>query len=304
MLLLVGTRVSARINDIIVVINVVAILIIGLAGLAFAKPAHWTPFIPANGGRFGEFGVSGVLTGAAIVFFAYVGFDVVATMSQETRNPQRVVPLALLSALSICTVLYIIIAMMITGLVDYHLLAVPDPVHLAIASAGPALSWAKSLVGIVVGVGLLSGLLVTLLGQIRIFYAMARDGLLPSAFAAVHPRWGTPYVGTLVTGIAAALIAGFFPLRLLGELISIGTLLAFGIVCVGVMVLRRSRPDLPRQFRVPAYPWVPLAGILVCAALMASLPRDTWIRLLLWLALGLAAYLSYGFRHSLERRKD
>jgi basic amino acid/polyamine antiporter, APA family len=301
-LLLAGTRVSSRVNDIIVVVSVAAIVLISVAGLAFAHPAHWSPFIPPNSGHFGEFGVSGVLAGAAIVFYAYVGFDAVSTMSQETRNPQRTVPLALIASLAICTVLYVLMALMMTGLADYRALAVPDPVHLALAAAGPALSWAKALVGVIIGVGLISSLLVTLLGQIRIFLAMANDGLLPSWFATIHPRWSTPHIGTIVTGVGAALVAGLFPLKLLGELISIGTLLAFAIVCLGVIVLRIRQPQLPRPFRVPGYPLTPIAGILVCLALMASLPRDTWIRLVAWLAVGLVVYRVYGFRHSLLRR--
>jgi basic amino acid/polyamine antiporter, APA family len=301
-LLLAGTRASARVNDLIVVAKVVVIVIVGVAGLLFAHPSHWLPFIPPNTGRAGEFGVSGVVTGAAIVFYAYVGFDAVSTMSQETHNPRRTVPLALIVSLTICTALYVLIALMITGLADYHVLNVSDPVYVALAAAGPALAWAKPLVGAVVVVGLISALLVTLLGQVRIFYAMARDGLLPKVFLAVHPRWGTPHIGTLVTGLTATIIAGVFPLNLLGELISIGTLLAFAIVCLGVVVLRHRRPDLHRPFRVPAYPWIPLAGIAVCMALMASLPRDTWIRLAVWLALGFLVYGAYGAKHSRVRR--
>ena len=303
-LLLIGTRASARLNDLIVAAKVIVIVVVGVAGLlfVFAHHSHWVPFIPPNTGQPGEFGVSGVVTGAAIVFYAYVGFDAVSTMSQETHNPRRTVPLALIASLTICTALYVLIALMITGLADYRGLNVPDPVYRALAAAGPALAWTKPLVGAVVVVGLISALLVTLLGQVRIFYAMARDGLLPRMFVAVHPRWGTPHIGTLVTGVTAAIVAGVFPLNLLGELISIGTLLAFAIVCIGVMVLRRRRPDLPRSFRVPAYPWIPLTGIAVCLALMASLPRDTWIRLVIWLALGFAVYGAYGAKHSLLRR--
>jgi len=301
-LLLVGTEVSARINDLIVVAKVAVILVVGIAGLWFVQAGHWTPFIPSNAGRFGEFGVSGIVTGAAILFYAYIGFDTVSTMAQETRAAQRVVPLALIASLTVCTVLYVLVALMVTGLADYRTLAVADPVYVALAAAGPALAWAKPLVGAVVVVGLISVLLVTLLGQVRIFYAMARDGLLPKLFMAVHPRTRTPHKGTIVTGASAALIAGLFPLNLLGELISIGTLLAFAIVCMGVIVLRRRRPELPRPFRVPGYPWVPLAGIVVCVALMASLPSDTWIRLAVWLVLGLLVYGVYGAQQSLLRR--
>jgi len=301
-LLLAGTQLSARVNDIIVIAKVAAILVVGLAGLLFVQADLWSPFVPPNAGRFGEFGVSGVITGAAIVFFAYIGFDTVSSMAQETRNAQRVVPLALLASLGVSTVLYVLIALMVTGLADYRTLAVADPVYAALAAAGPTLAWTKPLVGAVVVVGLISTLVVTLLGQVRIFYAMARDGLLPSWFMAVHPRTGAPHFGTILSGGIAALIAGAFPLSLLGELISIGTLLAFAIVCLGVIVLRQRRPDLPRPFRVPGYPWIPLGGIAVCLALMASLPRDTWVRLLVWLALGFIVYRAYGIRHSVMRR--
>jgi APA family basic amino acid/polyamine antiporter len=303
-LLMLGTQLSARINNVIAIVNILCILVIGIAGLAFAHPANWLPFVPPNAGRFGEFGVSGIITGAATVFYAYVGFDAVSTMSQETRNPERTVPLALIAALAICSALYVLIALMVTGLIDYRALAVPDPLYRALAAGGSALSWVKTLAGIVIGVGLIASLLVTLLGQVRIFFAMGRDGLLPPAFAAIHPRWRTPHLGTIVTGLMAAAIAAVVPLKLLGELISIGTLLAFAIVCLGIMVLRSTRPDMPRPFRVPAYPWVPLGGIAVCLALMASLPADTWIRLIVWLALGFAFYCVYGFRFSALRRRS
>ncbi len=295
-LMLAGTELTARVNNVIVVAKVAAILVIGTVGLLYVDTSHWTPVIPANTGQFGVFGISGVVTGAAIVFFAYIGFDAVSTMAQETRNPQRVVPWALISALAVCAILYVLVGLMVTGLADYRTLGVPDPVYAALSAAGPKLSWAKPIVGAVVVVGLVSVILVTLLGQVRIFYAMARDGLLPKALLTVHPKTGVPVVGTLLTGIGAALVAGVFPLSLLGELISIGTLLAFAIVCLGVIVLRQQRPDLPRPFRVPAYPWIPIAGIVVCLALMASLPSDTWIRLIVWLILGFLFYAIYPAR--------
>ena len=302
-LLLVGTQISARINGAIVIANVIAILVMSAIGLMHAHWNYWIPFIPPNAGSFGQFGISGVCAGAALVFYAYVGFDAVSTMSQETRHPTRDVPLALIGALGICTILYVLIALMITGLVDYHLLAVPNPVSVALSADELSQAWVKVLVDAIVAVSLVSALLVTLLGQVRIFFAMARDGLLPAMFAAIHPRWRTLHLGTMVTGLTAAVIAGFFPLRLLGELISIGTLLAFMVVCLGVMVLRRRRPDLKRPFRVPGYPWTPVLGVATCLGLMLSLPRDTWIRLVVWLILGAAVYLAYGRRHSRLRSK-
>lgn len=301
-LLLAGTRTSARVNDLIVIAKIAVILVVGVAGLLFAQVEHWSPFVPPNDGGFGKFGISGVIAGAGIVFYAYIGFDAVSSMAQETRDAQRVVPRALIGSLAICTVLYVLVALMVTGLADYRELGVPDPVYAAITQAGPKMAWAKPLIGAVVIVGLISALLVTLLGQARIFYAMARDGLLPPMFAAVHPRTHTPRLGTLITGVAAAATAGVFPLRLLGELISIGTLLAFAIVCLGVIVLRRRQPGLARPFRAPGYPWTPLGGVIVCVALMACLPADTWIRLAVWLVIGAALYVGYGLRHSTLRR--
>jgi len=242
--------------------------------------------------------LSGIVRGAAVVFFAYIGFDAVSTAAQEARNPQRDMPIGILASLGICTVLYILMALVMTGLTSYTNLNVPHPVFVAIEAAGPALKWLTYFINIGAILGLASVVLVMLMGQPRIFFSMSRDGLLPAIFGKVHPKFQTPYVTTIVTGIVAAAVAGFFPIALLGELVSIGTLLAFVIVCVGVMVLRYARPNIPRPFRTPLVPFVPLLGILICGYMMSSLPGDTWIRLIVWMLAGLAIYFLYGIRNS------
>jgi basic amino acid/polyamine antiporter, APA family len=302
LVLLGGLKTSARVNNVIVVAKVSAILVVVVVGAGHVHTALWHPYIPPNTGTFGVYGWSGVFQGTAILFFAYIGFDTVSTMGQEARNPQRTVPLSLLLGLGICAVLYLAVSFVVTGLVGYHDLDVPDPMYLALDRAGPSVLWAKSLVGFVAVVGLVSVLLVTLMGQIRIFYAMGRDGLLPAAFARVHPRTRTPHIGTIVTGAVSCVAAGILPLALLGDIISMGTLLAFGIVCGGVLVLRRTRPDLPRPFKAPGGVWVPLAGALCCVGLMATLPRLAWVGFLIWLVIGLAVYGSYGATRSKLQR--
>lgn len=298
-LLLRGTEFSARVNNLIVVVKIGAMLIVVMAGFAFVDHTNWTPFIPANSGTFGHFGWSGVMQGAGVLFFAYVGFDAVSTLAQEVRNPQRTIPRALMASLGVTTLLYALVGLVITGLVSYRLLNVADPVYVALNHAGPGLAWAKPIVGFVAIVGLVSVLLVSLLGQARIFYAMGRDGLLPEAFTRVRTRGHIPYVGTLVTGAIAAIAAGVLPLSLLGEVISMGTLFAFVMVAASVLILRRRAPQAARPFRVPLYPWTPLLSIAACVYLMWSLPQDTWTRLLVWLAVGGAIYLGYG----LQRRR-
>jgi len=297
-LLVVGIRESANFNNIIVFVKMaIVILVIGF-GFMYVNTANWHPFIPENTGTFGSYGLSGIVRGAAVVFFAYIGFDAVSTAAQEAKNPQRDMPIGILASLGICTVLYILMALVMTGLTSYRNLNVPHPVFVAIEAAGPALKWLTYFINIGAIMGLASVVLVMLMGQPRIFFSMSRDGLLPPVFGKVHPRFQTPYVTTIVTGIVAAAVAGFFPIALLGELVSIGTLLAFVIVCVGVMVLRYARPNIPRPFRTPLVPIVPLLGILICGYMMTSLPGDTWIRLIVWMLLGLLIYFLYGIRHS------
>jgi len=297
----VGIHQSARFNSIVVMIKVTVILLFIGFGIWVVDGANWTPFVPENTGHFGHFGVSGIFQAAGIIFFAYIGFDAVSTAAQEAKNPQRDMPIGILASLAICTVLYVAVSAVLTGMVHYTELNTPAPVALAL-DRHPELSWLAGWIKLGAIAGMTSVMLVMTLGQPRIFYAMSRDGLLPPFFRKVHPRHKTPYIGTLITGSLAALIAGLFPVTILGELVSIGTLLAFATVCIGVLVLRYTRPDIKRPFKVPA-PWfVCIAGALICAGMMASLPPDTWLRLLVWTAIGFLIYFVYGFRHS-ELRK-
>ena len=297
-LLVLGIKESARFNNIIVFVKMAIVLLVIGFGFMYVNTANWHPFIPANTGESGHYGWSGIARGAGVVFFAYIGFDAVSTAAQEAKNPQRDLPIGILASLAVCTVLYILMALVMTGLVKYDQLNVPHPVFVAIEAAGPALKWLTYFINIGAIAGLSSVVLVMLMGQPRIFFAMARDGLLPAVFGKVHPKFQTPYVATIITGSVAMVIAGLFPIGLLGELVSIGTLLAFVIVCAGIIVLRFRSPELVRPFKAPWVPLVPALGILFCGFLMTSLPVDTWMRLVIWMAIGLAIYFAYGKSHS------
>ncbi len=302
-LLVVGIKESARFNNVIVFVKLAIVLLVIGFGIKYIHTENWHPFIPPNTGEFGHFGLSGILRGAGVIFFAYIGFDAVSTAAQEAKNPQRDLPIGILGSLVVCTILYIVMALVMTGMAHYSTLNVPHPVYVAIEAAGPALAWLGFLVNIGAIAGLSSVVLVMLMGQPRIFYSMARDGLLPPIFGKVHPKFRTPYIATIITGLVAAVVAGAFPIGLLGELVSIGTLLAFVIVCGGILVLRKTQPDVPRPFRTPWVPAVPILGILICGYMMSGLPKDTWIRLIVWMALGLAIYFLYGRQHSVLNKR-
>jgi len=301
-LLVIGIKESAKFNNIIVLVKVTVILLFIGFGIAHIHVANWTPFIPPNTGKWGHFGASGVLTGAAVVFFAYIGFDAVSTTSQEAINPKRDVPIGILASLLICTILYIGVSLVLTGIVSYKELNVSAPIALAIDTAGPSLMWLRPIIKIGAIAGLSSVVLVLLLGQSRVFFSMASDGLLWKSFAKTHSKFKTPHITTIVTGSFAAFFAGLFPIGLLGELVSIGTLLAFVIVCVGIIILRKAEPDAIRGFKTPWVPFVPILGALVCFFIMSSLPLDTWIRLFAWMAIGFTIYFTYGIKHSHARQ--
>ena len=300
--LVVGIRESARVNAVIVMLKVGIVLLVIAAGAAYVRPEHYTPFVPPNAGEWGSYGWSGVLRGAGLVFFAYIGFDAVSTAAQEAKNPQRDMPIGILGSLAICTILYVLASAVVVGMVPYTELNLPAPMAYAMEKVG-APFWVRLLIDLGAVLGIASVILVMLLGQSRVFYSMSRDGLLGAWAGAVHPKFRTPYLSTIYTGIAVAVAAGLLPLQLLGQLVNIGTLFAFGLVSAGVWVLRKKRPDLDRPFKTPFMPVVPILGILSCLGLMATLPRDTWIRLIVWLAIGFAIYFGYGVKHSRLQRE-
>jgi APA family basic amino acid/polyamine antiporter len=295
-LLMRGTRESARVNNVMVGFKLAVVLVVIVVGGLHVVPAHWTPFLPENSGEFGHFGWSGILRGAAVVFFAYIGFDAVSTAAQEAHEPQRTVPIGLIASLTVCTALYIGVAAVLTGVVPFAQLDRPDPISAVIDAIG--LPWLAVVVKFAALAGLTTVILVLLFGQARILFAMANDGLLPGFFARISPRFRTPLASQALVGLIVAIIAGLFPIDVLGEMVSIGTLAAFALVCLAVMYLRHSHPETPRPFRVPGSPALPTLGVLACLGLMAGLPWETWARLLVWLVVGMAIYFAYGHRHA------
>jgi basic amino acid/polyamine antiporter, APA family len=293
----IGIRQSAIVNTIVVIIKVAIVLAVIGFGAFYVNPANWHPFIPPNVGTFGSFGWSGVLRAAGIVFFSYIGFDAVSTAAQETKNPARNMPIGILGSLLICTVLYILMSGVLTGLLPYRLLDDAAPVAVALGSH-PQLAWLRVWVIIGALAGLTSVILVLMLAQARIFLAMAHHGLLPPAFGKIHPTHRTPYIATLITGLFAATVGGLLPVDILGELVSIGTLIAFVVVCIGVLVLRKTRPDLKRPFRVQAIWLVAPLGIGMCVLMIGFLPVSTWVRLVVWTAIGVVIYFTYSYKHS------
>ena len=312
-----GTKLSGRVTGVLVVIKVAVVLFVIVAGLFFIKATNYQPFLPASAPSpagasaadepliqvlFGmtpsHFGAFGVVAAASVVFFAYIGFDIVATAAEETRNPKRDIPRGIIGSLIICTVLYMAVSVVITGMLKYSDPRMNTSAPLAEAFKANGATWASTLISIGAVCGLTTVILVLLLGQSRVLFAMCRDGLLPVTLAKVHPTFGTPYVISIVTGILVAILAGLVPLAELSKLVSIGTLFAFVLVSAGVVVLRRTRPDLKRSFRVPAVPWIPVLSIIACIWLMLNLSGATWLRFVIWLVIGFVIYFAYGKSHS------
>jgi len=309
-----GIKVSSQVNFVAVAVKVAIVLLVIIAGLFYVKASNYSPFIPPSGSppaagatstpsllqdlgfAPGSFGVSGIFTGAALVFFAFIGFDIVATAAEETRRPQRDLPIGIFGSLAICTTLYVAVSLVVTGMVKYTDIKVKAPLAEAFRSVGqPAIA---TLVSVGALIGLTTVMLILMLGQSRVFFAMSRDRLLPPVFSKVSERFGTPYRTTLLTGVAVAVISALVPLTELAELVNIGTLFAFIVVALGVVVLRRSRPDLPRAFRCPAVPVVPALSVLASLYLMLNLPAATWVRFVVWMVIGLVIYAFYGYRSS------
>ena len=296
LLLVIGIKESANANNVIVIIKVAVVLLFIVGAAHAVNPANWHPFMPPSTGVRGQFGWSGVMQGAGIVFFAYIGFDAVSTAAQEAKNPQRDMPIGIIGSLLICTVLYILVSGVATGIMSYHDLNVPDPIAVAADHAG--LGWMSSLIKLGAIAGLSSVILVMLLGQSRILWTMADDGLMPKFVSKVHPKFRTPWITTILTGVVVAFFAAILPIRDAASLVSIGTLLAFVIVSIGVLVLRVREPELPRKFKAPIVWFVAPMGALSALYLMISLPWRTWERLIIWFVIGMVVYLFYGVRRS------
>ncbi|MFV0419446.1 MAG: amino acid permease [Dysgonomonas sp.] len=301
-LLVIGIKQSAILNNVIVVVKVVAVLLFIGFGIAYISTDNWIPYIPEQTSP-GHFGWSGILRGAGVIFFAYIGFDAVSTAAQEAKNPQKDMPKGILYSLLICTILYVAVTAVLTGIVHYTELDHPAPIAYAVDKVGSALQWLSPLIKIGAIAGLTSVVLVMMLGQSRIFYSMSKDGLLPRFFSGIHKQYGTPYKSTILTGFASALIAGILPINILGELVSIGTLMAFVIVCISIIVLRKTQPNINRPFKTPLVPLVPILGAIICLAQMISLPWDTWLRLIAWMFIGFVIYFTYGIKHSKLNKK-
>ena len=296
--LIFGIKESVRFNNIIVIIKIAVILLFIGFGISYINPENYVPFIPENTGKFGEFGWSGILRAAGVIFLAYVGFDAVSTVAQESKNPQRDMPVGILGSLAIVTVLYISVSLVLTGMVNYTELNVPDPIAVGINSAGSKLFWLRPVIKIGAIAGMSSVILVLITGMPRILYTMSIDGLIPPFLSSVHKKYRTPHITTIIVGATVALISGLFPIDLIADMVSIGTLLAFSIVCVSIMILRIKRPDIHRPFKTPIVYFVGTVGAAGCLYLMTSLPLSTWARLGIWTVLGLIIYFFYGMSHS------
>jgi basic amino acid/polyamine antiporter, APA family len=311
LLLIKGTQESAKVNAVIVMVKVTVVFVFIYLGWKYINYSNYNPYIPPNNGTFGEFGFSGIIRAAAIVFFAYIGFDAVSTAAQEAKNPRKDMPIGILGSLAICTFLYILFAHVMTGVTNYTLFRGKDgiaPVAVAIEHMGktdsagfihPDYPWLNRAIIVAILGGYSSVILVMLMGQSRVFFSMSRDGLLPKIFSEVHTKFRTPFKSNFLFMIFVSLFAAFVPARVVGEMTSIGTLFAFILVCIGVIVLRKNMPDAPRAFKTPLVPLVPILGVITCLFMMVFLPLDTWIRLIVWMIIGFDVYLWYGIRHSI-----
>jgi basic amino acid/polyamine antiporter, APA family len=295
-----GAKESALYTTVVVGLKLVVVLVFIGLGWQYINPANYQPYIPNNTGTFGEFGWSGVLRGAGVVFFMFTGFDMVATMSQEAKNPKRDMPIGIIGSLIICTILYALFAHVLTGVVNFAEFK-NSAAPVAIAIDKMPYKWLGQAIILMILFGYTSVIVVDLMSQSRVFFSMSRDGLLPKIFSEIHPRFRTPYKSNIVLGCFIALFAGLVPIRVVGEMTSIGTLLAFVMVCIGVLILRKRMPDAPRAFRTPWVPVVPILGIISCSVMMAALPADTWLRLGIWLVIGMGIYFGYSRKHSLYK---
>ncbi len=299
LLLMRGTQESALVNAIVVIVKVGIVLLFITLGWSYINPSNYTPYIPENTGTFGEYGWSGIVRAAGVIFFAYIGFDAVSTAAQEAKNPKRDMPIGILGSLAICTLLYILFAHVMTGLAHYtEFKGIDGIAPVATAIQKTPYQWLSRGIIFAILAGYMSVILVMLMGQSRVFFSMSKDGLLPPIFSEVHPTWQTPWKSNLLFCLFVGLFAAFVPGHIVGEMTSIGTLFAFILVCVGVIIMRKTQPNAPRAFKTPLVPFVPILGILCCLAMMISLPFDTWLRLIAWMTLGVIIYFGYSIKHS------
>lgn len=302
LILIRGIQESARFNAVIVVLKITVVIVFIALGWSYIDEANYADYIPANTGAFENFGWTGIMTGAAVVFFAFIGFDAVSTAAQEAKNPQRDMPIGIMGSLIVCTILYVLFAHVMTGLENYQNFK-NEAAPVALAIAATPYGFMQELIIMAILAGYSSVILVLLLGQSRVFFSMSKDGLIPKMFSDIHPKFQTPWKSNLLFAGLVSVFAAFVPVSIVGEMCSIGTLFAFVLVCIGILVLRKTRPDLPRAFKTPWVPFVPIMGILVCLYLMYALPLDTWIRLLVWMAVGFVVYFAYGKRNSKLNRE-
>ncbi len=302
-LISVGVQTASLINNLMVLIKISVILLIVACGVAYINWDNLQPFIPENTGVFGQFGWSGILRGGGVVFFAFIGFDSVSTLAQESRNPKRDLPIGMLGSLGISTFIYVVVAVILLGIVNYSELGVADPLAVVVNALGPKFVWLRYVIKIAITASLSSGVLVMLLGQARIFYTMSHDGLLPKVFGKTHKKYKTPFFTSIFISVVAMIVAGLFPLNLLAQITTMGALLAFLIVCFGILVLRRTQPNLHRPFKTPFVPWIPLLGMLTCLLQMIAMPGITWMQLVGWMIIGYIIYFAYGIKNSALRTR-